>query len=194
MQRAGYSRGMTMFVRQPGGGPPPGYVTARELRRVIPIAQTIELGPGRVILTSLEMYADGSVLNCRAHALSPETYNEPSPEEIATLMEEFKTLSKSELNHRAESLMERYQTNFTNFFSNEFLIRLQDDVGTEYSDPFPGPDGGSNIDWHAAFTYTPPIPRSARRVRLVLGSSRATDESETPPEGVVAPQSVVVDL
>jgi hypothetical protein len=103
-------------------------------------------------------------------------------------------LSESETSERAARLVKRYETDFTNFFSNEFLIRLQDDVGTEYSDPFPGPGGGSNIDWHAAFTYTPPIPRSAKRVRLVPGSSRATDESETSPEGVVAPQSLVVDL
>jgi hypothetical protein len=133
-------------------------------------------------------------LNCRAHALAPEAYSEPSPEEIAALMEEVETLSKSDLNQGAESLMKRYQTNFTDFFSNEFLVRLQDDVGTEYSEPLPGPGGGSNIDWHAAFTYTPAIPRSAKRIRLVLGSSRATDESEQPPDGVVPSQSVVVNV
>jgi hypothetical protein len=185
---------MTMFVREPGSGPPPGYVTARELLRVLPIVKTLEVGPGRVILTSLELYADGSILNCRAHALAPEAYSEPSPDEIAALMEEFKTLSESETSERAARLLKRYETDFTSFFSSEFLVRLQDDIGTEYSDPLPGPGGGSNIDWHAAFSYTPAIPGSAKRIRLVLGSSRATDESEQAPEGVVAPQSLVVDL
>ena len=194
MRRTSYSRGITMFLRGEDGGPPPGYVTARELRRVVPIVKSLEVGPGRVTLTSLDIYADGSILNCRAHALDPSAYVDPSEDEIAALMEEFKKLSETEADQSAGTLLKRFQTSFMTFFSNEFLIRLQDDLGTDYSDPLPGPGGGSNIDWHAAFTYTPPIPRSARRIRLVLGSSRATAESESPPEGVVAPRSIVVDL
>jgi hypothetical protein len=167
------------------GDPPPGYVRAEKLLRVVPLAKSVPVGPGVATLVALEVYEDGSILTFVA---VPNEENRPKPptaEERLQQAASLRELAQSDDKTAILRFIEEQDGHpFREYFHRRFMVRIQDDVGTAYSPPMWGRAGGSET-WRGSFSYTPAIPDAAGQVRFVLGVA----EAETPQT-----PSVVVDL
>jgi hypothetical protein len=144
---------------------PPGFFAGLQLKGVSAVAQSCELSAGRMTLTSLEAYEDGTILNYLVVA-------DESMQQDRHRMRDRHRLRDPRLFERATDEERRAMLEEIPTFPGEHLFfEIEDDLGTNYGCS-PRGSHGNDTSIRGSFGFTPPIPESAKQLQVTVFEGR----------------------
>jgi hypothetical protein len=142
---------------------------ATRLLRVLPVAQSCAVPSGDLTIASIEVYADGCILQCHVipSADAPPRFRPGRGQGYRR--HAVQVPKELQARNRPGPAPVPAPVPSPRLPDDEFQVRMEDDTGTRYSGAARA-GGGNNVRWDTSYGFVPGVPHAATRLRVLVYS------------------------